>query len=233
MTTTTTTITTTVTTPPRTVVLVEGTWGGDWAKPGSAFRAMLEARGFTVLRFEGWTENIGGVPNLLSRGKDRDWWAGGYALGYLLKALALCDRNVICHSHGIGPVLYQAATAGQLPINRLVSVCSPVRADLQDVANNAIGRIGRWRHIASANGDFMQWAGELFDGHIQLARERRWHQAHENLIIPGIGHSKLLNDDKFIGTAPSYDDGLWSTDGMLDFLRGGEPTAPATEAACR
>jgi hypothetical protein len=67
---TTTITTTTITTPPRTVILVEGTWGGDWAHPGSPFRRMLEAAGFTVLWFEGWTLNVGGVPNILSRGKD-------------------------------------------------------------------------------------------------------------------------------------------------------------------
>lgn len=205
-----------------TVTLIEGTFGGAWAEDGSPFRTMLEREGFRVVRFQGWTLNVGGVPNLLSRGKHRDWCAGGWSLGYLLRGMALEDRNVICHSHGIGPTLYEPASCGQIPINRVISVCSPVRADLQELATEAVKRIGRWRHIAATDGDPWQRLGEIFDGKIGW-NERKWKQAHENLAIPGIGHSQLLNDPDYFS--------LWKDDGMLEFLRGrADQVAPAFDA---
>lgn len=192
-----------------TVILVEGTFGGSWAEPGSPFRQMLEANEFNVIRFEGWSLNVGGVPNLLSRGKHRDWVAGGYGLGYLMQRLSFDDCNIVLHSHGIGVALYEMCNV-KIPVRRLISVCSPVRRDLQEAANAAKPIIGRWRHIASSNGDPWQRLGELFDGHLGWD-DRTWPQADENVSIPRIGHSKLLNDPKFLD--------LWKTDGMLDFLR--------------
>lgn len=194
-----------------TVILIEGTFGGDWAKPRSKFCRMLRANGFNPIRFDGWTTNVGGVPNILERGKHRDWIAGGYGLGYFLRDLPLESRNIVCHSHGLMPVLYQGVRVKQ-PIRRLISVCSPVRGDMQTQANGAKKRIARWRHIASVGGDPWQRLGELFDGHFGWG-DRNWPQA-ENMQIPEIGHSKLLNDPKFLD--------LWKTDGMLDFLRAGD-----------
>lgn len=195
-----------------TVILIEGTFGGDWAQPGSPFRQMLEAHAFNVIRFEGWSLNVDGVPNIFSRGKHRDWVSGGFGLGYLMARMSFEDCNIICHSHGIGPVLYELCNVKR-PVRRLVSVCSPVRRDLQDTAIAAKPLIGRWRHIASSQGDPWQRMGELFDGHFGWD-ERQWAQADENVSIHGIGHSKLLNDPKFLD--------LWATDGMLDFLRAEE-----------
>ncbi len=193
------------------VVLVEGTFGGDWARSRSAFSRLLRIHHFAPMRFQGWTGNLAGVPlNFRSKGEHRDWIAGGYALSYFLRGLDYADRNLIVHSHGLAPVLY-ACVREKVDIRRLVSVCSPVRRDLQRQAAGAVQRIGRWRHVSSNDGDFWQWAGELFDGHIQWGRERAWKQAHENLRIPGIGHSRLFNDRRFLD--------LWQTDGMFDFLR--------------
>lgn len=192
-----------------TAILVEGTWGGDWARARSPFCRMLRLHDFAPMRFQGWTGNVSGVPNILSKGAHRDWVAGGYALAYFLRGLDYADRNLIVHSHGLAPVIY-AAVRERVEIRRLISVCSPVRRDLQHQASGAVQRIGRWRHIAAATGDPWQRLGELFDGHFGWG-ERKWKQAHENLSIPGIGHSGLLNDPKFLD--------LWETDGMLDFLR--------------
>jgi len=192
-----------------TVILVEGTWGGEWARARSPFSCMLRAHEFAPMRLQGWSKNLDGVPNLLEHGQHRDWIAGGYALAYFLRGLDGADRNIICHSHGIAPVLY-AAVRENVQIRRLISVCSPVRQDLQRQATVAAHRIGRWRHISSNNGDPWQLLGELFDGHVGLG-ERKWMQADENLVIPGIGHAGLLNDPTFLD--------LWQTDGMLDFLR--------------
>jgi hypothetical protein len=203
----------------RKVILVEGTWGGDWAKPGSAFRQFLRAHGIETRRFEGWTESIDGVPNVLESGKHADWIAGGKAFGYYMRDVPYEDANIIVHSHGLQPVLYYAA-ATKRPIRRLISICSPVRSDMRVVALQAVPKIGRWRHVHSNGGDLMQLAGELFDGHLGWTRD--WHLPGvsnvDNLTIPGIGHSKLLNDPTF------YD--LWETDGLLDFLRAAGAAAP-------
>jgi hypothetical protein len=192
------------------VTLVEGTFGGTWASdPASAFRDMLRRHDVSAVVFEGWTTNIDGVPNILAKGRHRDWIAGGYALSYFLQLMPYEDRNIICHSHGLMPVLY-ACALGPVPVRRVISVCSPVRGDMQATADAAVPHIDRWRHISSSRGDVMQRLGELFDGYFSLWGVRQWKQAHENLSIPGIGHSKLLNDPKFLD--------LWQTDGMLDFL---------------
>lgn len=216
---------------PTVVVLVEGTWGGDWARASSAFCAMLRAANFAPMRFQGWSGDVDGVPTILHSGTHSDWIAGGYGLRYFLASLAPHERNVICHSHGINPVLYALALEGAplTPVRNLISVCSPVRRDMQGVARDAVGRIGRWRHLASQNGDVMQLLGELFDGHIGW-HERQWRVTDaagrpasniENLTIPGIGHSGLFT--------PRFLD-LWKTDGMLDFLRAPRALAEAVYA---
>jgi len=192
------------------LVFVSGTWGSDWAHAESPFCQMLEAKDFAPIRFQGWTENLDGVPNILSKGrKHRDWIAGGYALAYFLSRLDYLDRNLIAHSHGINPVLYAPALT-KIKIRRLISICSPVRADMDATATEAVTCIERWRHVASIDWDFMQWAGEMLDGHLQLTRERRWRQATENVYIKGIGHSNLFKP-------PWFD--RWEQDGMLDMLR--------------
>jgi pimeloyl-ACP methyl ester carboxylesterase len=192
-----------------TVVLVEGTWGGTWASdPCSPFRDLLRRRGFAGVLFEGWTTDVDGVPSLWRRTKHADWIAGGHALAYFLERLPIEDRNLIAHSHGANVVLY-ACALHQIPVRRLITVCSPVRRDMQVTADQAKPHIGRWRHISSNKADKMQRLGELFDGHFGWG-ERKWAQADENLSIPGIGHSGLLNEPRFLD--------LWPTDGMFDFL---------------
>lgn len=196
-----------------TVILVEGTFGGDWARAKSPFSRMLRVHDFAPMRFQGWTGNLTGVPlNFRSKGAHRDWIAGGYALAYFLRGLDYADRNIIAHSHGLNPVLY-ACVREQVEIRRLVSVCSPVREDMRRQAGGAAKRIGRWRHIASQDGDLMQKLGELFDGNWGW-NERNWvipgAANVDNVIIPKIGHSKLFT--------PTFLD-LWQTDGLLAFLR--------------
>lgn len=192
------------------VILVEGTHGGQWAQPGSLFWQLLEANGFTPLLFKGWTTDVSGLPTLLGAGPHSDWMAGGYSLGYFLEDIPYENRNILCHSHGLNPVLYQATLVRQ-PIRRLVSVCSPVRADMQATATAAKPLIGRWRHVADTHGDHWQRLGELFDGHFGWCKTK-WPQADENLTIPHIGHTGLLEDAQLIQ--------LNITDGNFDFLHG-------------
>jgi hypothetical protein len=196
-----------------TVTLVEGTFGGTWAAdPISPFRVDLRQHDFIALHFQGWTLSVDGVPiDVWQPGRHRDWIAGGYAVSYFLERLPFEDRNLIVHSYGLNVILYALQLRGDVvPIRRLISVCSPVRRDMQEVADAARPYVDRWRHIAAGNYDPWQFFGELFDGHVGW-NERKWSQAHENVTIPGIGHSKLLSDPAFVD--------LWSTDGNYDFLR--------------
>ena len=197
------------------LVFVEGTWGGTWARARSPFSKMLREHNFAPMRFQGWSKNVSGVPNILSRQKHSDWIAGGYALGYFLLGLDYMDRNIICHSHGLNPVLYCCVRMG-VPIRRVVSICSPVRKDMRVQATGAIHKyIEQWRHVSSHDGDWMQRFGEFFDGEWAPFGVRKWEIPHApnltNLCIPNIGHSKIF-EPEFLN--------LWSDDGLLDFLRG-------------
>lgn len=196
------------------VVYVEGTWGGAWARARSPFSLYLKARNLAPIRFQGWTGNVDGVPNILEAGRHADWIAGGFAFAYFVKHLAYNDRNVLTHSHGLQPVLYACARE-KVALRRLVSVCAPVRSDMHEVAESAAPRIEQWRHIHSNGGDMMQLAGELFDGHLGWTRDWKLRAPNvTNIEIPGIGHSKLLNDPAFFSH--------WTDDGLIDFLRAGD-----------
>jgi len=51
-----------------------------------------------------------------------------------------------------------------VPVRRLLTVCTPVRRDMRDVAALALKNIGRWRHVASHDGDLMQFLGDIRAG---------------------------------------------------------------------
>jgi len=198
------------------VILVPGTWHGEWSDPDSPFWTFLEAQRFRPLKFRGWSGDVDGLPHVIDPQKSEklsDWIAGGWALFYLLRNLPYERRNVVAHSHG-GQVALYAAGLARVQIHRLITVCTPVRKDMADIRKLAAPRIGRWRHVSADGWDFMQRAGELFDGNFNWHQERKMPEAHENLLIPKIGHSKLLYDQTLFP--------LWQQDGMLDFLRADE-----------
>jgi hypothetical protein len=170
-----------------TLVQIEGTWGGAWTCDPD-FQAFLTANDFKPIRFQGWSCDVDGLPNPLDNGNS-DWVAGGYALGYKLEQMPYEQRNILCHSHGLGPVLYQATIYG-IPVRRVLSVCSPPRKEFRDMAKDARLKIGRWRHIYSNSWDFWARAGQAFDG--SWGWERNIPGAHENVGEPSIGHSGIF-----------------------------------------
>jgi pimeloyl-ACP methyl ester carboxylesterase len=175
---------------------------------------MLLSKGFRPLKFRGWSGDVDGLPHVIDPEKSEklsDWIAGGWGLYYLLRNLPYEKRNIIAHSHG-GQVALYAAGLARVQIHRLITVCTPVRKDMADIRQKAVPRIGRWRHVSADGWDFMQRAGELFDGY--FGWERKMPEAHENLLIPKIGHSNLLYKPECFP--------LWEQDGMLDFLRASE-----------
>ncbi len=179
------------------VVLIPGThaWPpatSAWYLPGSPFcREVLGARSHTCLRDEPfmWSTDVDGVPF------DRhhaDWEAGACALSYYLRDIPLDDRNLIAHSHG-GQVAILAAQ--HVLLNKVWTVATPVRSDMKAAAEKASVRIARWTHL-SAQGDWMQMLGALFDGSWGIFREMP--AAHRNFRMPKkAGHSGALNESVY------------------------------------
>ncbi len=179
-----------------TVIAVKGTEHGEWADAGSPFRTqVLEPNGFSVYpRVDFWSQDVSGLPKWLSwfaRDKFSDWEAGGDFLASVLEGLPYEKRNLLSHSHGLQPIMYAAR---QVKIRRVIDVCGPVREDLMDVCMAAAKNIGYWVHVASKGGDKMQFLGEAFDGFWGWVREHPC--ANRNIVIPKIGHSGLLYDQR-------------------------------------
>src|SRR5690348_2667600 len=126
------------------VILVPGTWHGEWSDPDSPFWTFLEAQRFRPLKFRGWSGDVDGLPHVIDPQKSEklsDWIAGGWALFYLLRNLPYERRNVVAHSHG-GQVALFAAGLARVQIHRLITVCTPVRKDMADIRKLAAPRIG-------------------------------------------------------------------------------------------
>jgi len=167
----------------------------DWYHPQSPFVLFLAAHDLQHLCPERpfvWSTDLDGAP--FSGSDHTDWKAAGWALyDYLVPATVHCatvlhDRNVIAHSHGLQAVLY--ASANGLTINTLVSVSSPVRKDMMEVARKARPNIGYWLHLHSDNSDRVQWFGEIGDGAFGIVREHPL--ADRNDAVPSVGHSDIL-----------------------------------------
>lgn len=197
----------------KTVILVPGTWRGDWYEVGSPFRRFLEAHGLRTFCFRGWTGNVSGVPNVLAKSKHSDWSAGGEALGYKLEDLLPEDRIVLAHSHGGQPAAYCAAPGSDragVYIHRLVTVCTPARGDMDETWTAAHQNIGAHRHISAEGWDFWQRLGELGDNHWGWVRTIK---GADNQLLDGIGHTGLLEEEKYFhylteridGKAPALD----------------------------
>lgn len=191
----------------QTVILVPGTWGGqnDWSCDGSPFRRYLETRGFESVQFRGWSGDVDGLYDPLANGTHSDWRAGGWALRYLH---ARDPYPIIGHSHAGQCIAYCAAETGA-SLSAVITVCTPVRKDMRPIYAEARRHIGHWRHVYATGWDLMQRLGELFDG--KVGWERQMAEAHDNVGIPNISHTKLLED-------PAYFH-FWEDAGLLDVLR--------------
>lgn len=193
---------------------IAGTWAwngsskGQWYDPGSPFSANMRTRGFEHLHLECgdgrpfvwdtdvdgnqfWRRLIGKKPSVTG------WQAAGTNLyDYCVPPFAP-DRCVppenlhaIGHSHG-GQVILFAAADG-LKINTLITVSSPIRADLTEIYRRARKNIGFWLHIHSDRSDRWQWMGEVGDGRFGIVRNHPF--ADQNNSYQDVGHSQILND---------------------------------------
>lgn len=198
---------------PPPLIICEGTWGGDdWAAMGSPFRALLHAQGFTVWpRTDFYDEEIGGLP-LLRRNPTSGWRIGGEFLADVIRQIGPVD--VIAHSYGGLVALFAALSPAladrPVAIRRLLTVSTPERADMDEIAQLAAVRIGRWVNVGDTKGDRMQRWAQLFDSRV-FGWSWRQRRAHQNVLIPNVGHSGLLKDPRLFSH--------WTEGGLLDLFR--------------
>ncbi len=186
-------------------ILVPGTFGfrgsipaNAWYLPTSPFAQMLTGLGVDVAgsrpgeRCFTWSTDLDGV----FESEHVDWKAGGASLlEYISPSLcqgariAPSDTTIVCHSHGLQPVLY--ALASGLLCNHLVSVASPIRFDMQSVTKIARARVKNWVHLYDAD-DPIQMLGE--DDPWNSTRDAVL--ADANIQIPGMGHTGAIEDEK-------------------------------------
>lgn len=223
---------------------IGGTWSwngsskGQWYDAGSPWSANMRARGLEhhhLLTGEArpfvWSTDINGQQfwrRWFGKAPDvNDWQAAGHnLLNYCVPAIAPECRiepsqlHVICHSHGLQPVLF--ACADGLKINTLISIGSPVRADMVEATRRARPRIAFWWHFHSDTTDRWQWLGAIGDGSFGIARRQPF--ADQNVMVPGVGHSNILNDMRIF-------DQVWG--GPIDLIRSRHGRDTVAVAAAR
>lgn len=151
-----------------------------------------------------WTTRVNGsdgwrrwfswvIPREWERGDHLDWQAAAKSLTWYCEAECKPDA-IIAHSHAGQVVAYACANEG-LTVPLLITVSTPVRADM-DVEYQATRKaVGTWRHLYDPSTDPIQWAGGFGDGSIHPTRLMRW--AHENYAVDGAGHAGALHDPRF------------------------------------
>ena len=195
------------------VTAVQGTWAwaSPWWKDGSPFWAYMAGHGIAPARINGlpfrWSTDLADSWKFWAKRRS-DWEAGGDALAYYLDALPERERVVLAHSHG-GQCALMCAALG-VKIDRLVTLATPARKDMADTVAQARPNIREWWHVCDADTDNTAWWGAFGDGHV--GNTRTFPAANQNVLIPNIGHSKLLNDERLFW--------WWSQSGVIPMLKG-------------
>lgn len=202
------------------VVGVPGTWGskGGWWSDGSDFWQHVASLGLEPVRIEGkpfeWSTELGTSLCFwrqwgIGSGSVKTWQYAGKALGYYLSDLPPSERAVIAHSHG-GQLAFYAAADGWL-IDRLMTVGTPVRADMEAVVAQARPNIRQWWHVCDMEDDRIARWGAFGDGR-WFRVTRTFPQAGINFRAANIGHSGLLEDPSVFH--------YWKDLGLAEFLKG-------------
>jgi hypothetical protein len=167
------------------VALAPGTWSATdpLYAPDSLWCRWLETQGITV-RVLTWTTALGGFGPSRHDTWDRaaTYWAAGQAKDPV-------DAWLV-HSHAGQPAAMAVARGAVVPL--LVTVCTPVRHDLQPIYQAARVHLdaqgGTWRHLfGGARRDVWGQFGALFDGGLSVNRAMA--QAHANVYCPARGHA--------------------------------------------
>jgi pimeloyl-ACP methyl ester carboxylesterase len=165
---------------------IAGTWAGkddeSWHRAGSRTDRFLQKAGLVRLADElpFWSSALSGAR--FCGGSHLAWQFGADLLVRFLETVPKDDRNLIAHSHGGQVVAYALAQGAK--VRRVVTVCSPVRRDMDAVwsVNTAAPHL----HLYSIGwGDRMRWFGQR----ARFRRKMPW--ADDNRRIDG-GHSGML-----------------------------------------
>lgn len=191
-----------------------GKLSGEWWQDGSEYLAFMATQGFVPYDPEDpfvWDTGLGGLPIFGTT----NWYAAGLNLRHYNGFKG--PIRIVAHSHG-GQVAAYAAARG-LKIYSLVTIGTPVRADMYPIWTAARKNIRYWTHVYSDWSDKTQLLGSLFDGAFGIERRFIWTDvfgirqgANKNLGLPGVGHSGLIRTPKHFAK--------WEEAGLLEDLRG-------------
>lgn len=215
---------------------VHGTHGrkAPWVQRDSGLMKLFATLNITPLYPDDpfvWSGDVNGLQfwrNWIPGGGDRgDWEVGGNALRWRLKGCPYIDSGLIVHSHGLWPAIEACAQGLQVPW--MISVGSPVRADMEGRIQTALPNIGAWLHIYDPRFDWWGTLGSLGDGRWNWNRAQRFagpppHTAITqtalytalrprrggNDAVAGISHSGALEDSKHLH--------LWQDRKWVDFM---------------
>lgn len=203
---------------------------GAWFTDGP-WMAFMKSRGWEPLDPADpfvWSTDVNGnegwrrcLPALLERlpwvdrrGDRRDWIAGGYALRWRQNHYPYKQRGVFAYSHG-GQLVAEACASG-LQIPFLVTIATPVRADLAEVWAMARPNIGYWLHLRASRLDVVMLLGTMGDGAFSASQDMPL--ADENDGVTTMRHGLLLNDPGHFA--------MWDDEGWLARLESYMETVP-------
>ena len=177
------------------VVPVGGTWSAreghsKWWVPDSPWCQALTRAGHQLLDREDpffWSTNLDGLT-----GHNADWEAAGAALRWYCQGKTVEVPVLVGHSHG-GSVIAYACARGLRA--RVVTVGTPVRAELQPIWRQAMVNIPEARHThiwsdESTGGEWQKWGSLPLPMGFAFTREMPL--ARDNVYIAGQSHQGLM-----------------------------------------
>lgn len=202
---------------PTWIIPIHGTWSLNqvhpWWKINSDFEQFAKRHNIFFKQVNSepfiWNDRIDGIGwKSLFGIKDRhdDWRTAGFALRYYLQRIKLDDRNLILHSHAWPVYLYS-----NMPVRNIITVGSPMRADLYGLALEAKrSKLYNYHlHIYDQVFDKIAFLGQIGDGKWFGSRDCK--TADLNHKLKNIGHSRILTDLEHMIK--------WQSQGWFDILR--------------
>lgn len=195
-----------------------------WWQVSSNFNLMMVEHGLYMYDNPFvWSTDLGGIEfwrrwpiinKFVKKDVDhRDWKAAAAAFSYYIDAYFHNEPLVVIgHSHFYQVVAYACADYG-VRVDRLITVSSPIRSDMDEVYQRARKNIGTHLHIYDGGRftDRIQLLGELGDGNFDLVRECKY--ADYNDPVGKVNHSRVLSDPE--------DFHHWIDRGWIEFIKTG------------
>lgn len=192
-----------------------------WFNAGSAWSRYMRAHGFEPADPNDpfvWSTDINGLDGwrrllpslgLPPKGDHADWVAGGKSLKWRQRHFAYEDRGVFAYSNAGQVAAYALADGLQIPW--LVTIATPVRADMADVWRAARPNVGCWLALRASRLDPVMLLGSLGDGRLSIRRPQDHALADLNAGVATMRHGLVLSD-------PGHFD-HWEDRGWLEMLR--------------